>query len=175
MVTIPNILSLLRIPLALAFFQQNVAVRAVAVLLALCTDGLDGYIARHYKQTTRLGTVLDPVTDRFFVVVAVCTLYAENRLQAWQIAALFCRDLSILLFGFYLFLKGSLAEYYLRAIWCGKITTVVQLGVLLSLIANLFVPDAVYYTLIALGFLALIELGFSNPGLSRQEGPPPSM
>ncbi len=168
MITIPNILSLLRIPLALVFFQQNVVLRAVVVLLALCSDGLDGYIARHYRQTSRLGTVLDPLTDRFFVIVAVSVFYTENRIQAWQVAAMFCRDFSILLFGFYLFLKGSLAEYYLRAIWCGKVTTVVQLAVLLSLVLNLFVPNIVYYILIALGALALIELAISSPRIKEE-------
>ncbi len=163
MITVPNILSLLRIPLALAFFQHNVVIRAVAILLALFTDGLDGYVARRFNQTSRLGTFLDPLTDRFFVVVAVAVLFTEHHVHAWKIVAMFSRDIAILLFCGYLLIRGRMGDYYLRAIWCGKISTVLQLVVLLCTILNFAVPAAVFFTLIGLGILALMELILSDP------------
>jgi len=163
MLTAPNIISLIRIPLAFVFFQQNLALRILAVLLALVSDGIDGFLARKFKQTSRLGTFLDPFTDRFFVVVAVAVLFTENQIATWKIVAMFSRDIAILIFGCYLLVRGRIGEYYLRAIWCGKISTVLQLIVLLSLLLNFTIPDFVFMSLIGLGFLAFMELMLSDP------------
>jgi len=159
----PNIVSLLRIPLALVFFQHNLVLRTLAVLLALVSDGVDGFLARRYKQTSRLGTFLDPFTDRFFVVVAVAVLFTESHMPLWTIVAMFSRDIAIVLFGLILLMRGQLSQYYLRAIWCGKISTVLQLVVLLALLMKMTVPGYVFISLIILGALALLELLFSDP------------
>lgn len=39
--------------------------------IAAGTDWLDGYLARHYQQSTKLGAFLDPVADKLIVVVAL--------------------------------------------------------------------------------------------------------
>src|ERR1700722_11169840 len=57
MISIPNFLSLMRFPLALVFLQENRLYRIIAIILALITDGLDGFIARRYKTANRLGTL----------------------------------------------------------------------------------------------------------------------
>jgi cardiolipin synthase (CMP-forming) len=75
--TLPNWITLVRILLIPVFawyaVQYGLSVEAgapleplryaaVAVFLtAACTDGLDGYIARHYNLRSRLGSVLDPL------------------------------------------------------------------------------------------------------------------
>jgi len=133
------------------------------VLLALLSDGLDGFLARKFKQTSRLGTFLDPLTDRFFVIVAVAVLFTEHNMAVWKIVAMFSRDMAILLFCFYLLARRRAGEYYLRAIWCGKISTVLQLVVLLCLLLNIVVPDIVFIILIGFGVLALMELLMSDP------------
>jgi len=163
MFNLPNILSLARIPLAFAFLNESMTVRAVVVILALLSDGLDGYVARKYRQVTRLGTALDPLTDRFFVIFALIVLYTEDHIKAWQIFTMFSRDFAIFIFGAYLALRGTLHEYYLRAIWCGKITTVLQLIVLFSLTLGAAIPVQIWYLFIALGGFAFIELYYSDP------------
>ncbi len=170
MLTAPNLISFMRIPLALAFFQSHVGVRAVAILLALLSDGLDGFLARRWKQTTRVGTFLDPFTDRFFVVVAVAVLFTEHNMDAWKIAAMFTRDAAIAFFALILLLQGKAREYRLRAIWCGKLTTVLQLVILLALLLNFPVPNAAFALLAGLGAMALVELFRSDPtALSQGE------
>ena len=158
MLTLPNIISLLRIPLAFAFFQENTFYRAGAVLLAMISDGLDGYFARRYRLSSRFGTLLDPFTDKFFVFIALCTMIHENRLTVLEAAAMICRDFSVIIFGIYLTFKGSLSRYKFRAIWCGKITTVMQLTVLMGLTLHISFPPIVFFSFITLGLLALLEL-----------------
>ena len=70
-----NFLSILRIPLAFALVTDFSLYRALAIGLAMITDGLDGYLARRYRMTSQVGAFLDPLTDKFFVFFAIMILY----------------------------------------------------------------------------------------------------
>lgn len=158
MITLPNFLSLCRMPLALVFLQENPFFRAVAIILALATDGLDGYLARKSKQISQFGAMLDPLMDKFFVVVALSVLIAESRIEIWQAATLLSRDWAVLLFSIYLCASRRLADYHVRAIITGKITTVLLSGQIFLLVCDLPIPNACYFLFILLGLGALIEL-----------------
>jgi CDP-diacylglycerol--glycerol-3-phosphate 3-phosphatidyltransferase/cardiolipin synthase len=79
--TIPNLLTLLRIGLIpvfmlvyyLPFSWSNVAATALFGLAAL-TDWFDGYLARRLGQLSPFGAFLDPVADKLVVVVALVML-----------------------------------------------------------------------------------------------------
>lgn len=158
MLTLPNFITFLRFPLALAFFQENPLWRCLALILAMVSDALDGYFARRYGNISRFGTFLDPVADKFFVITALIVLVGENRLASWEAITMLCRDFSVIIFGCYLAFKGTLPEYQFRAIWCGKITTAMQLIVLFGLTCRIPLSPFVYVTFVALGLLALVEL-----------------
>ena len=144
MLSLPNLFSLMRFPLAFCFLQGNTVVRFIAITLALMSDGLDGYLARRYNACSRLGTILDPLMDKFFVFVVLFALMNEDRITLLQVGALICRDFSVVLFGVYLALTGKLANYQFRAIWCG----------------NVVFPSSIFILFIILGVLALGELYF---------------
>ena len=158
MLTLPNILSLFRIPLACLFFQDNPWYRAVAIIIAMLTDLLDGFLARKYKQTSTLGTILDPFTDKLFVFVALMIYLQENRLEIWQAVAFLSRDFSVLCFSIYLGIRGELGKYRCGAIWCGKIATAIQFPTLVALALDFKVPVWPYIAMIFFGLLAFGEL-----------------
>lgn len=160
--TLPNLLSLSRLPLSFAFLNEQMSVRIGAIILALLSDGLDGYFARRNNARTALGTLLDPLMDKFFVLFAMIVMVNEFPMELWQVCAMFCRDFSIILFGIYLTLKGQLFHYKPRAIWCGKVSTVLQMVVLICLTLQLAIPNYIYYTFIILGISALGELAFNR-------------
>ncbi|WP_460856853.1 CDP-alcohol phosphatidyltransferase family protein [Nocardiopsis coralliicola] len=69
---------------------------AVAVLVvAGLTDWLDGKIARAWNQTSRLGTVLDPMADRLYIFAAVLGLVVRGVVPWWLMALLVLRDVLI--------------------------------------------------------------------------------
>jgi CDP-diacylglycerol--glycerol-3-phosphate 3-phosphatidyltransferase/cardiolipin synthase len=80
-VNIPNILTLLRIALIPVFVGvfylpwswANVLTTLVFALAAI-TDWFDGYLARHWNQTSAFGAFLDPVADKLMVAVALVFL-----------------------------------------------------------------------------------------------------
>lgn len=165
--TFSNFLSLLRGPLAFLFLIDNPIYRAAAVVLAMITDCLDGFLARRYKKVTQLGAFLDPLMDKFFVFFCVATLLNEQALTIWQALSLLSRDFAILLFGIYLALRKSWADFQFRSIWTGKITTALQFFVLLALIFKVKVPEPIFICFIALGILALFELYFIERQIMR--------
>ncbi len=162
MITLPNLISLTRIPLALLFWQAGSTMRLFWILMALMTDGLDGYLARRYSWTSKSGVIIDPLADRFFVIFAVTLLFVEGKIEFWQVMALFCRDFAILLFALWIGLRGLITQVKFQAIWCGKVTTVLQLTILFLLTAGIPIPVPLYFAFIALGGFALLELLFSN-------------
>lgn len=168
MFNLPNLLSLSRIPLALLFLQSNPLFRALAIIAAMLTDGMDGFIARRSGQSTRLGTVLDPIMDKFFVFFVLATFIQESRLSLLEACLFICRDFSVVVYGCYLLLRGYLMRYRFRAIWCGKITTALQFTTLLVLTLNVSIPFFIYSLFIILGLLALFELYQTDAPLPQE-------
>lgn len=158
MLTLPNFISLLRLPLAFLFLTQNITCRLTVLALAMLSDGLDGYLARKFQQASKVGTILDPLMDRFFVFFVIWVLIQENQITFWQASSLFCRDIAVILFGFYLTLSGQLKRYRLGAIWCGKATTFLQFLFFFGVTLNFSIPFYFYGLFIFLGVLALVEL-----------------
>src|SRR5438876_1372944 len=79
---------------------------AIAVfLLAAASDGLDGYVARHYNQRSSLGVILDPIADKGVLLSGIITLSISNwsttdpeygRFPAWFPVLVITRDVVIL-------------------------------------------------------------------------------
>lgn len=153
-----NSLSLLRAPLAFLFLLENPMLRMVAIILAMITDSIDGYLARRYHATSRLGAILDPAMDKFFVTFALLVFLGEEKLKLWELTAMLSRDVALCLFGIYLSLSGYWQSYEFRSIRWGKITTALQFFVLIGLTFGLRFPWYLYSTFIVFGILALYEL-----------------
>lgn len=162
MMTLPNFLSLLRLPLAFLFLSQNLSLRAFALMGAMLTDFFDGYLARKYNMSSRVGTTLDPMTDKFFVIFVLIVLFSEDQITLMNVLSMLCRDVAVFLFGLYLILSRTWDNYRFKAIWCGKITTTLQLFVLLALTFHVVLPESIYSLFILLGIAALGELYLYN-------------
>jgi cardiolipin synthase len=102
-VTIPNILSLFRLLLIPVFFVLLLAGHLGWALLLIAvsaiTDFVDGYVARHFNQVTRLGQLLDPAADRLFILTTLLGLGLVGVLPWWFIAVIVARDVLLLALG----------------------------------------------------------------------------
>src|SRR3954452_13439392 len=82
-VTIPNLISLVRLLCAPLFFwllfSADEPVAAAWLLAALgASDWIDGYIARHFDQGSELGKILDPTADRILLITGAVALLFED-------------------------------------------------------------------------------------------------
>lgn len=155
-----NFLSLLRGPLAFFFILDSPLYRTIAIILAMITDCLDGYLARRYRMTSQVGAVLDPIMDKFFVFFALTIFIQEGKLEIWQAFLLISRDFAIFFFGLYLAINKSWSNFQFRSIWSGKIITSLQFFVLIALTFNYSIPPYLIWCFLILGISALFELYF---------------
>ncbi|WP_420557240.1 CDP-diacylglycerol--glycerol-3-phosphate 3-phosphatidyltransferase [Roseovarius sp.] len=90
---IPNVLTVLRLLAAPAvavmflYFHRPWADWFALVLFvgAAVTDWFDGYLARLWKQTTKLGTMLDPIADKAMVVIALAVILGYSSMSPWLV------------------------------------------------------------------------------------------
>jgi CDP-diacylglycerol--glycerol-3-phosphate 3-phosphatidyltransferase len=108
---LPNFLTLLRIffvPLLVAVlvqqdFRSDVALldaykdfwALTIFLVAAATDLLDGYLARRWKQTTTVGTLLDPIADKLLISAALISLVQIRRVPAWMVVVIVGREFAV--------------------------------------------------------------------------------
>ncbi|CRX39023.1 CDP-alcohol phosphatidyltransferase family protein [Estrella lausannensis] len=158
---LPNLLSVSRIFLSLLLFSDQQSVRLLAIFLAGLTDFLDGFLARKLSWISKWGTTLDPIGDKFFVMIGLVCFILEGSVSVLEALLMLSRDFAIVLFAFYLLYKKSLKDYPIRAIFFGKVTTALQLGTFLLLACNMAIPFPVYVVFLCLGILALFELWYT--------------
>src|SRR6056297_3463535 len=92
-VTLPNVLTILRLVAAPAiavmflYFNRPWADWFALVLFvsAAITDWLDGYLARSWKQETKLGAMLDPIADKAMVVIALMVIVGYSSMSPWLV------------------------------------------------------------------------------------------
>jgi CDP-diacylglycerol--glycerol-3-phosphate 3-phosphatidyltransferase len=70
------------------------AAAAVFVVGGL-SDGLDGYLARRHRMTTRTGAWLDPLSDKLLVAAPIVTLTAIGEFPIWAAAAILAREAAV--------------------------------------------------------------------------------
>jgi CDP-diacylglycerol--glycerol-3-phosphate 3-phosphatidyltransferase len=158
MITASNSLSFIRAPLAFLFLQDNSTLRILAIILAMLTDSIDGYLARRSQSVSRFGAILDPTMDKFFVYFAMTVLFLEHKLASWEMAAMLSRDFFLFLFGIIMAAAGRWKSIVFRAIRWGKVTTALQFVVLIGLVLNVSFPWYLFATFIVMGWLAFLEL-----------------
>ena len=132
MITLPNLISLARIPLAIAFLLEDARdVRLALIAAAALTDFLDGWLARRGRRSS-LGAVLDPVTDKVFVVTAIMSLAVNGPLSIAEMLIMLARDIAVGI-GLAVVLIER-APMTLSARLPGKVATVLQLAGLVALV-----------------------------------------
>ena len=116
--------------------QEWMRFTAISIfLIAAVSDGLDGYIARRYKQRSSLGVILDPLADKGLLLSAIITLSISNwsesdpeygKFPAWFPVLVITRDAVILVGAIILhFFIGN--KMKVKPSWTGKVATVCQM------------------------------------------------
>jgi cardiolipin synthase (CMP-forming) len=98
--TLPNLLSMLRLagaPFVLWLILGPQADGLAVLVLAVggFTDWLDGYLARAWHQTSRLGQMLDPIADRLYIVAVLTGLALREIVPWWLVVIVIGRDVMI--------------------------------------------------------------------------------
>lgn len=116
-------------------------------IIASATDALDGFLARHFRQHTSLGTVLDPLADKLLLVSAIVLLTVNHGgifepLPLWFAVTVISRDL-ILAIGA-LIIQFMVGAVEVRPRIIGKIATFSQMAVVCWIMLKLPMNDALF-------------------------------
>ena len=144
--TLPNFITLLRLA-ALPFFLLAIADGRFGIALGLfvaagISDGIDGYLARHFGMKSALGAYLDPLADKLllmssYVSLAIPSYPGHVKVPVWLVVMVLSRDCLLMLVGLLLILSSGRKRF--PPTWVGKVTTVTQIiTVLFVLCSNLW-------------------------------------
>ena len=158
MINISNSLSFIRAPLALLFLLSNPSLRLLAIVLAMITDSIDGYLARRYRSVSKFGAILDPAMDKFFVYFALIVLFQEGKIEYWEGLAMLSRDFFLCLYGALMLASGRWKSIIFLSVRCGKVTTALQFLILIGFISGFSFPWIASGAFVAMGWLAFLEL-----------------
>jgi cardiolipin synthase len=123
--TIPNVLSFLRIALIPVFVvlivdRDTTFAGLLLFGVVLATDWVDGAIARATGQVSELGKLLDPVSDRLAIAAGLIALVARDAFPLWAALPILVRDAVMLLAGLALL---AVRRVRLDVRYLGKVAT----------------------------------------------------
>lgn len=173
--TLPNAIGFVRLALIPVFLQVGLSrvdgpgnspgtdsrdrpSAAPAALFALIGAGdyADGIAARLTGQYSRLGALMDPLTDRLLVISGALVCWRHRLLPRWALALLAARELVTLALA----LRGQRRGIELRINWPGRIAVGIVIGALffamlgLRMLAELMLCVGLALALVATGLYA---------------------
>jgi phosphatidylglycerophosphate synthase len=156
--TVPNAIGFLRLALIPVFLAVELssadgtgALGAVLFAVIAWGDYADGIAARVTGQYSRLGALMDPVTDRLLVVSGVVVCWHFQLLPRWAIAVLAARELVMLALGRYGLARGV----ELRINWPGRLAVApVMSAFFFAMVGLRTLAEVLLYVGLALALLA---------------------
>jgi CDP-diacylglycerol--glycerol-3-phosphate 3-phosphatidyltransferase len=163
--TIPNAIGFARLALipvflivALSSSNGNEAIVATLFAIIGWGDYADGIAARVTRQYSRLGALMDPVTDRLLVVSGVVVTWRFDLLPRWALAILAARELTMLVLGRYALGRGV----ELRINWPGRLAVAPVMGSFFFAMAGLEgFGEVLLYIGLAMALVATVMYGRS--------------
>ncbi len=160
---LPNLITSLRLLLVLPLVWLLISNRYPAALYLFAimgaSDGVDGFLAKRFHWSSRLGQYMDPVADKAMLVSTYLSLGWLSVLPAWLVAIVILRDVIII--------AGAVAYHFvthqleMRPTWLSKLNTVMQ--IILALVAImaqfLTIPDAIVALMIVIVLLTTVASG----------------
>ncbi|HHH47462.1 MAG TPA: CDP-alcohol phosphatidyltransferase family protein [Gammaproteobacteria bacterium] len=105
---IPNIISALRIllviPVVMLLLERQYGAALILFAIAGISDGVDGFLAKHFGWQSRLGSILDPLADKLLLVGSFLSLAWLGLIPLALVVAVMLRDVIIVL--------GAIALHY---------------------------------------------------------------
>ena len=159
LVRLPDVLTVLRVPLAAAFVASGNADTRLAIgAAAAASDVADGIWARRLGGS-RIGVLLDPVCDKLFMVAAFWVVYEGGALSLVEVGGVLLRDVLAAVAFFATLLLRHPTSLPARA--GGKAVTVCQVLTLVAFVAGSDLLRPLAWATAAIAVYAIADYGRS--------------
>jgi cardiolipin synthase (CMP-forming) len=163
---LPNIICLVRIaliwPILAGLLAGRFELTLALFLVAAASDGLDGWLAKHFGWQSRLGRVLDPAADKLLLVAVFLMLTWMGLVPRWLAVAAIARDFMIAL-GAVTFI-AAFGPLRGRPIRSSKLNTLLQLIYVLAVVVHAafgIPPASVLQALAAATLVTVVVSGWA--------------
>lgn len=140
---LPNVISVIRliavIPVVYLLLVNEFGWALVLFAAAGVSDGLDGFLAKHYGWQSQLGGILDPLADKTLLVCCFLVLGAHGLIPLWLVLAVIFRDLVIV--GGAVLYNYRVAEVEAAPILMSKLNTAMQILLVVAVIMDAGIHD----------------------------------
>ncbi|TCD14330.1 CDP-alcohol phosphatidyltransferase family protein [Oricola cellulosilytica] len=127
--TIPNLITAARfaaVPFIVYAIGANHWMTAFLVFVVSgVSDAVDGIIARHFGQRSRLGAYLDPIADKALIIAIFAALTVQGHLPVWLLLLTILRDVAIVAGAGILAMRRNLGT--VRPLWISKANTALMI------------------------------------------------
>jgi cardiolipin synthase len=155
---IPNLITLVRIllivPIAVALVHRRLDTTLILFAIAASSDALDGFLARHFRWQSELGSILDPIADKLLLATVFISLGVLGLVPLWLMAAALARD-AIIVSGAaaYRLFIGPLAA---QPSMVSKFNTLCQAVFVLGVVARAAFAEPPWWVEVALGAVVFV-------------------
>ena len=168
---LPNLITISRLIVTIYLFTNlspnNFTNTALILTIALIgiSDSIDGIVARKLNQVSKLGTILDPITDRIVFVMLIFWLISY--FPIWFIYALFSREVLVVFGGIYVLTKSKTVTVSNK----GKAgTTLIFFAICLTILNTSYILVIIeYFTYFSLFFYYYVALEYLYKLINKNE------
>jgi cardiolipin synthase len=136
--SLPNLITAARLALVpvvvWAIAREAWGTAFLLFALAGISDGIDGFLARRYGLTSRLGAILDPLADKALMLGVLVSLTLAGLVPAWFTGLLVARDALMVVGAGFARLAGRPLET--PPLLVGKLNTAGQIAFLAWLLGS---------------------------------------
>ena len=160
---LPNAISIFRVllvfPIIYLLLDHQYQQTLVLFVIAGVSDGVDGFLAKHYGWQTWLGGVLDPLADKFLLLSCFIALAWMGQLSWWLVALVMVRDVVIIVGATYYYFRVDRIDA--QPTFLSKFNTVSQIGLVVVVIFAeiISLPSWLVTTMIVFVALTTISSG----------------
>jgi cardiolipin synthase len=135
---LPNLITVSRIALApvLILLLKDLEYTTALIVFAVAgiSDGLDGWLAKRLKATTRVGAILDPAADKILLLSAYVMLTVLGHIPFWLMLSVAFRDLLIV--GGYIAYTSVVGPVNMQPSYLSKFNTFMQITLIIVLLTS---------------------------------------
>jgi len=167
---LPNLISVLRIllvgPIIWALLGERFELAIWLFLVAGISDAVDGFLAKTFGWTSRLGGILDAIADKILLVSTFICLWWLQVFPGWLVLWILARDLLII--GGGVVYNSRIEKFQAEPSLISKLNTFLQIVLAALGVVHLGLWPVPLWLLDGLMYAIVLTVFFSGAGYVRE-------